>query len=208
MLGEPSRGDLISSARASNDSHRAGCHRARRRRVWRPPSVKAAAESVVVERVVAAAACAYLGDGGLLVANGGLSRLLPLPPLERVEAAEGVLRLCTRRVRGRRRCACCCCRHRSSASRRQAACGGFTRQARCCRSRACHCRRYSSASRRRAAYCAVERMEAADGSMRRRAVGSELLLLSLLSLPPPLERIEAADAATERAVAAAAAGAH
>ena len=55
--------------------------------------MKAAAESVVVERVVAAAACAYLGDGGLLVANGGLSRLLPLPPLERVEAAEGVLRL-------------------------------------------------------------------------------------------------------------------
>ena len=55
--------------------------------------MEAAAESVVIERVVAAAACAYLGDGGLLVANGGLSRLLPLPPLERVEAAEGVLRL-------------------------------------------------------------------------------------------------------------------
>ena len=55
--------------------------------------MKAAAESVVVERVVAAAACAYLGDGGLLVANGGLSRLLPLPPLERIEVAEGVLNL-------------------------------------------------------------------------------------------------------------------
>ena len=59
---------------------------------------EAAAESVVVEQVVAAAACAYLGDGGLPVANGGLLRLsigMPMspPPPARIEAAGGFLLL-------------------------------------------------------------------------------------------------------------------